>query len=85
MRSYRLVDFEGAEEDRERDCVRLVLQKYTSLFRFLFDKYTVKLGLVKRPIARSGTHSEKVMPIADLMKLYREHSMDHAMLNKHEF
>ena len=25
------------------------------------------------------------MPIADLMKLYREHSMDHAMLNKHEF
>ena len=25
------------------------------------------------------------MPIADLMKLYREHSMDHAMLSKHEF
>lgn len=29
--------------------------------------------------------SEKVITIADLMKMYREHNMDHSMLNKHEF
>ena len=36
-----LIDFDGTEEDREKDSVRLILQKYTGLFRFLFDKYTL--------------------------------------------
>ena len=43
-----LVDFDGAEEDREKDSVRLILQKYTTLFRFLFDKYTAKSDLYKK-------------------------------------
>jgi len=34
------VDFsETTEEDRERDSVKLALQKYTPLLRLLFDKY----------------------------------------------
>lgn len=41
-KGFALIDFESPEEDRERDSVRLVLQKYTGLLRFLFDKYTVK-------------------------------------------
>lgn len=80
-----LVDFEGTEEDREKDSVRLVLQKYTTLFRFLFDKYTATSDLFKKQNPRARTLSEKVMTIAELMKMYREHNMDHSMLNKHEF
>ena len=40
-RKNMLIDFDGTEEDREKDSVRLILQKYTGLFRFLFDKYTL--------------------------------------------
>ena len=40
-RKNMLIDFDGTEEDREKDSVRLILQKYTRLFRFLFDKYTL--------------------------------------------
>ena len=81
-----LVDFDGAEEDREKDSVRLILQKYTTLFRFLFDKYTAKSDLYKKKQnTRNRTLSEKVISIADLIKLYREHNMDHSMLTKHEF
>ena len=78
-----LIDFDGVEEDREKDSVRLILQRYTALFRFLFDKYTAKYDLnKKRPL---HVASEKVIAINDLMKLYRDHNMDHSMLTKHEF
>ena len=80
-----LVDFEGTEEDREKDSVRLILQKYTTLFRFLFDKYTAKSDLYKKQTTRNRTLSEKVITIADLIKMYRDHNMDHSMLTKHEF
>ena len=81
-----LVDFDGTEEDREKDSIRIVLQKYTTLFRFLFDKYTIKHDLHKKANAtRNRAISEKVITISDLMKLFRDHNMDHSMLNKHEF
>ena len=81
-----LVDFDGTEEDREKDSIRIVLQKYTTLFRFLFDKYTIKHDLHKKAnAARNRAISEKVITISDLMKLFRDHNMDHSMLNKHEF
>ena len=85
-RNNLLVDFDGTEEDREKDSVRLVLQKYTSLFRFLFDKYTAKNDILRRQTAVVGLNvSEKLIPIQDLMKLFRDHNMDHSMLSKHEF
>ena len=81
-----MIDFEGPEEDRERDSVRLVLQKYTGLLRFLFDKYTAKQDIHKRMAQlRSRVINERVMSMAELMKLYRDHNMDHSMLIKHEF
>ena len=67
-----------------------MLQKYTGLFRLLFDKYTVKNDTFRRQLGAnsiSGQHkaNEKVITISELMKLYREHNMDHTMLNKKEF
>lgn len=85
-KGFALIDFEGPEEDRERDSVRLVLQKYTGLLRFLFDKYTAKQDIHKRMAQlRSRVINERVMSMAELMKLYRDHNMDHSMLIKHEF
>ena len=84
-KGFNLVDFEGTEEDREKDSVRLALQKYTGLLRFLFDKYTVKDEIYKRMHPTNKVINEKVIKMAELMKLYREHNMDHAMISKHEF
>ena len=39
-RNNILVHLHEEEEDRERDSVRLVVEKYSQLFKFLFDKYT---------------------------------------------
>ena len=39
-RNNVLVHLQEEEEDRERDSVRLVVEKYSQLFKFLFDKYT---------------------------------------------
>ncbi len=37
-----LIDFNSTEEDRDKDSVRLALQKHATLFRYLFDKATSK-------------------------------------------
>lgn len=85
-KGFSLVEFDKNEEDRERDSVRLVLQKYTGLLRFLFDKFTVKHEIKRRmEQVRSRVISERVLSLTELMKMFREHNMDHSMLNKHEF
>ena len=84
-KGFNLVDFDGTEEDREKDSLRLEMLKYTGLLRFLFDKYTLKDEIHTRIDRMSRAVSDKVIKMADLMKLYREHSMDHGMLTKHEF
>jgi len=47
-RGYALIDLGDTEEDREHDSVRLALQKYSPLFRFLFDSYTNKLDSIRK-------------------------------------
>lgn len=84
-KGFSLVDFDGTEEDREKDSLRLEMLKYTGLLRFLFDKYTLKDEIHTRMNPTSRVVVEKIIKLADLMKLYREHAMDHGMLTKHEF
>jgi len=75
----------GVEEDRERDSVRLALQKYSPLLRFLFDSYTNKLDSVRRQPPKGITVNEKVIMITELMKIYRDHNLDYNMLSKSEY
>jgi len=82
---YSLFDFSGTEEDREKDSVRLALQRFTPLLRMLFDKYTAKPDFVRRQPHKNPTVSEKVITLAELVKLYRDHNLDHTMLSKNEF
>jgi hypothetical protein len=37
----RLIDLENDEEDRDRDGVRILLTKYSKVFKFLFNKYAM--------------------------------------------
>ena len=78
-RNNVLIHFEAEEEDRERDAVKLVVQKYVQLFKYLFDKYTSHQK--RQP---SDFMSEKTIRIMEVIKLFRDHNIDHAMLTKHE-
>lgn len=42
------MNFEADEEDRHRDGVRLLVNKYQNLFKYFFDRYTAVSGSVKR-------------------------------------
>jgi hypothetical protein len=85
-----LIDFEtGIEEDRDRESVRLALMKHNTLFRFLFDKYTAKQSLRKqRGLGAIGISSdylsEKSIKAAELLKLLRDHNINHNILSKTE-
>ena len=37
----RLIDLDNDEEDRDRDGVRILLTKYSKVFKFLFNKYAM--------------------------------------------
>ena len=84
-KGFKLIDLSGVEEDRERDSVRLALQKYNPLFRYLFDIYTNKLDAIRKQPPSGLSVNEKVILMADLMKLYRDHNLDHVMLTKSEY
>lgn len=37
----RLIDLDLEEEEREKDGVKIILQKYQKPFKFLFNKYAM--------------------------------------------
>ena len=39
--SLKLLDLELDEEDRDRDGVRIILAKYSKLFKYYFNKYAL--------------------------------------------
>lgn len=84
-KGFKLVDLSGVEEDRERDSVRLALQKYTPLYRFLFESYTNKLDSLRKQPPKGIAVNEKVIKVVELMKMYRDHNLDHGMLTKSEY
>ena len=36
-----MIDLENEEEERDRDGVRLLMTKYSKVFKFLFNKYAL--------------------------------------------
>ena len=62
--------------------MRSTLDKNQPLLRFLFDGFTVGH---KYPPPKGIAVNEKVIRIAELMKLYREHNINGAMLSKSEY
>ena len=73
-----LIDL-SKEEDREKDGVRLVVERYNQLFRYLFDRYTSHQKRLS-----SDFVSERTLKVIELLKLFRDHNIDHSMLSKHE-
>jgi hypothetical protein len=37
----RLIDLENEEEERDRDGVKIIMTKYSKVFKFLFNKYAM--------------------------------------------
>ena len=70
-------------DEKAKGSIREVIDKNTALLRFLFDRYKDSIK-VANPL-QSHKLNEKLITIAELIRLYREHNMDHGMLNKLEF
>ena len=59
--------------------MRLVVDKYAQLFKFLFDKYTAH-----QRRQSSDFMNEKTIRVTELIKMYRDHNIDHSMFSKQE-
>ena len=55
------------------------MEKYAQLFRFLFDKYTAH-----QRRQSSDFMNEKTIKVSELIKMYRDHNIDHSMFAKQE-
>ena len=61
-----LVNFEQDEEDRHKDAMRMLVNKYSNLFKYFFDRYTALSG--SNSIKRKGsmeTISDKVIKFGE--------------------
>ena len=66
--------------------MRLTLDKHSNLLHFLFESFSGKSGAGRNKSPPKGIAiNEKVILIAELMKLYREHNIRGALLSKSEY
>ena len=69
------------EEERDRDGVKIILQKYSKLFKFLFNKYAMSRAQHKK-IQTFEYYGDKTINNAELNKLLRDHDVSIGMVNK---
>lgn len=69
----KLIDLDNEEEDRDRDGVKMILQKYNKVFRFLFNKYALSLQSVSK--SSFEQYPDKQMSVAEMQKLLKEHEL----------
>jgi len=72
-----LVNFETDEEDRHRDAMRLLVNKYQNLFKYLFDRYTAVSGSLKRK-GSLEIISDKVIKFGECQRFLKEHGVDNS-------
>lgn len=70
-----LIDFEELE-DRERDEMRLLVGKYSNLFRYLFDRYTAVGTSLKRKGSLDLAGGTKLIKYSECTRCLRDHGMD---------
>ena len=82
---YNLVDLSKTQE-HQRNSVLVKLEKHSKLLRYFFESFNGDSGAGRnKPPPKGIAVNEKVILIAELMKLYREHNINGAMLSKSEY
>lgn len=76
-----IVDLNEEEEDRDSDGVKIVMQRYSKLFKFLFNKYAMSRSQHKK-VANFEYYSDKTINSAEINKLLKDHDVSSQMINK---
>lgn len=74
IEGMKLVDLDNEEEDRDRDGVKILMQKYNKLFKFLFNKYALS-SVQYQKIQKFEQYNDKLINVAELCKLLRDHDL----------
>ena len=80
-KEVRLIHLEEEEEDRDRDGVKIILQRYSKVLKFLFNKYAMSRSTHKK-ISSFDYYSDKTINVAEINKLLREHDVKPTMISK---
>lgn len=70
----RLIDLDNEEEERDRDGVKIILTKYSKVFKFLFNKYAMSRAQHMK-VENFEYFGDKSINLAEICKLMREHEL----------
>ena len=70
----KLIDLDNDEEDRDRDGVKLILAKYSKIFKFLFNKYALSRSSHQK-VDIFEQQGDKLINVAEICKLLRDHDL----------
>ena len=69
-----MIDLENEEEERDRDGVRLILTKYSKVFKFLFNKYALSRAQHMK-VENFEYFGDKTINLPEICKLLRDHEL----------
>jgi hypothetical protein len=70
----KLIDLEDEEEERDRDGVKIIMQKYNKLFKFMFNKYALS-SVQFQKIQKFEFYNDKQINVAEICKMLRDHDL----------
>ena len=70
----KLLNLDEEEEERDRDGVKILIQKYAKVFKFLFNKYAMSRSQHKK-VNNFDYYSDKTINIAEINKLLKDHDI----------
>ena len=70
----KLVDLDNEEEDRDRDGVKIILAKYSKVFKYLFNKFAHSCGQHQR-MDNFEQIVEKIISVAEVCKMLKDYDI----------
>ncbi len=70
----KLIDLENEEEQRDRDGVKIILTKYSKVFKYLFNKYAHSCGSHQK-IEGFEQFGEKIISVAEISKMLKDYEI----------
>jgi hypothetical protein len=70
----RLIDLDNEEEERDRDGVKIMLTKYSKVFKFLFNKYAMSRAQHMK-VENFEYFGDKSINLAEICKFLRDHEL----------
>jgi hypothetical protein len=76
----KLINLEEDEEERDRDGVKILMQKYSKLFKYYFNKYALSRAQHSK-VDKWEYYGDKQINVTEMCKLLRDHDLLASLAN----